>query len=313
MHATGFDTGRSDNIIVLIGATAGGSVVTVILILVGILIILTKWLYKKHHSNKNLNSSAFDPDTAATVEMDDNPSYGIINKDSNPIKMNSDPLYHLPTDSSDGRQMGGDHSKEAHKKKIVLMETDPIYQSTIRDDKLHGFTNFRREIGNENYNHVEPYRVVRITTEHHNDINFSSPAPKPYRNHDHIDPDKATTVIMDYNPSCGKDNSLVKMNTDPSYQLSTDPSYDGKTGEDHKVPSQRGAVQMETDPIYQPAVRDDKLYGVTNGRREISKENYYYVEPDEVVQYNEDAADVKTKPSTGGDSGNYKPYIITIL
>ena len=307
MHAAGLDGGESDKI--LIGAAAGGSAVIVILILVGILMIVARWLYKKHHSDKSSNHSASDPDTADNVEMDNNTPYSIINKDNNPVKMNCDPSYHLPTDSSNGRQMGGDHSGKAHKNKIVLLETDPIYKTIIRDGKLYGITNFRREIGSEN-NHVEPYRVVRITTKHHNDKYLSSPAPKPYRNHDHIDPDEAATVKMDCNPSCGKENNPVKMNTDPLNQLSTDPSYDGKMGEDNTVPSQRGAVQMETDPIYQLAVGDVKVYGVTDGRME---ENCYYVEPDEVVQYNENAANVKTKPSTGGDSGNYKPYITTIL
>ena len=277
---------------------------TVILILLGIMVIVVRWLYKKHHSNKNSNSTAFDPDTTATVEIDSNPQYRIINKD---IKMNSDLLNHLPTDSSDGRQMGGDHSEEAHKNKIVLLETDPIYKSAIRDGKLYGITNFRREIGNENCNHVEPYRVVRITAKHHSHENLSSP---PYRNHDH---EKATTVKMDYNPSCGKDNNPVKMTSDPLYQLSSNSSDGRKMGEDHKVPSQRGAVQMETDPIYQSTIRDNKLYGITDGRMKISEESYHYVVPDEVVQYNENAANVKTRPSTGGNSGNYKPYITTIL
>ena len=127
-----------------------------------------------------------------------------------------------------------------------------------------------REIGNEDYNYVEPNGVVQINTKvekQHNDKNSSSFATKPHGNHNHTDPDQAATVIMDYNPYCGKGNIPVKMNSDP----------------DHKAPSQKGAVLMETDPIYISTIRDDKLYGVTNIRREISKENYNYVEPDEVI------------------------------
>ena len=137
MHAEGSDDKGSDG--VLIDAAAGGSVVAIILILVGILVIVARWLCKKHHSDKNSNSSAFDPDTTASVEMDKNPSYEIINEDSNPIKINSDPLYHLPTDSSDWMKI----TVEAHKKTIVQMETDPIYQSTIRDGKMYGITDYR--------------------------------------------------------------------------------------------------------------------------------------------------------------------------
>ena len=159
MHTAGSDGGGSDT--VLIWAAAGGMLVTVILILVGILMIVTRWLYKKHHSDKNSKSSAFDPDTAATVEMDENPSYGIIKKGNNPIRMSSDTSYHFSTDSSDGRQMGEDHSEEAHKKTIVQMEIDPIYQLAVRDGKLHGVTNVRREISEQNYNYVEPDEVVQ--------------------------------------------------------------------------------------------------------------------------------------------------------
>ena len=309
MHTAGSDGGGSDT--VLIWAVAGGKLVTVILISVGILMIVTRWLYKKHHSDKNSKSSAFDPDTAATVEMDENPSYGIIKKGNNPIRMSSDPLYHLSTDLSDGRQMDEDHSEEAHKKMIVLMEIDPIYQSTIGDGKLYGITDYRREINNENFNYVEPNGVAQINTKvkkHHNDKKSNSLAPKPHGNHNHIDPDQAAT---DYNPSCGKDNN-VKMNSDPPHQLSKHSSDGRKMGEDHKVPSQKGAVQMEIDPIHQLAVRDGKLHGVTNVRREISEQNYNYVEPDEVVQYKENIAKINVNPSTGDDSGNYNSYI-TIL
>ena len=337
LHIASSDGGGSDGIVyAVIGAAAGGSAVSVVLTLLCTTALYLRWSYKNkkaksfsnepHHECIQDSQSVPHQKTVSTIKVDYKPSYGIVDNDSNAVKMDSNLLYEIidldVTDDDDDLSYDTGKLKRKiteaplslHGENTIKTKTISSHKSIVRDNN----TSFNplHDATSHDYDYVELDKInyKDNTSKMEIDPIYQSTAghSRAVEIYDvtNIESEISEDCVVEVDDTNHHGDDTVEMEIDPVYQTAAE-AQDCKVvricdvtkeidedlcnymepDEDHR----KNTSKMEIDPIYQSTAGHSttvEIYDVANIERKTSEDH-----DDEVSHHKEDTTEVETDPA----------------